>query len=254
VNRALDDERAEKNQSSGKTVSVAGNSLMNGMEKPSQNNSSSNRENNEDFKRSGFSDDQGFKLNDSESKSSEDILSDKFRLDEKEFEDDRRQTISKGKQLPFAKELRDTEKDANPIEEEDLGLPDDSFLIKRKVSRKDLILQNETQEKQFLGANVRKLRDFVSIFDKGLSSKNNPKIDLNYEITQNPKLRKELIAQQLIRNYKSKNELEQRNTKSIFKELNLLEEEDFKDKIDSEADIYNDDKLISKITSKLPNL
>lgn len=64
-------------------------------------------------------------------------------------------------------------------------------------------------------------------------------------------MRKVLIAQQLLRNYKSKNEREQRNTLEIFKELNLLEEEDFKDNIDKDEAIYKDEKLISTLASKL---
>lgn len=64
-------------------------------------------------------------------------------------------------------------------------------------------------------------------------------------------MRKVLIAQQLLRNYKSKNEREKRNTLEIFKELNLLEEEDFKDNIDKDEAIYKDEKLISTLASKL---
>lgn len=254
VNRALEEERAERNLSSGKTSSVADNQLMRSMEESSSENKNYEETTGNKNSGRGYDEetDKAFKLNEIEEKKSLDEKTSQFQLDRQEIEEDKKQTISKGKKLPLAKELRDTDKDANPIEEEDLGLPEDSYLIKRKVSKKDLMLQNESQEKQFLGANVRKIRDFISIFDKGQSSKNNPKIDLSYEIAQNPSMRKELIAQQLLRNYKSKNEREQQNTLEIFKELNLLEEEEFKDNIDKDEAIHKDEKLISTLASKLP--
>ena len=248
VNLALEEERAERNLSSGKTVSVADNELMKNVDK-----SSLDKEFKQKKVEQIVSENQDYNLNESDEESVNKTNPNNFQLDEKELEEDRRQTILKGKQLPVAKELRDTEKDSIPIEEDDLGLPEESYLISRKVTKKDLMLQNETQEKQFLGANVRKLRDFVSIFDKGLSSKASPKIDMNYQISQNPILRKELVAQQLLRNYKSKNGFEHRNTKAIFKELNLLEDEEFKDSIDlNEA--HQNESLIAKLISKLPQV
>jgi len=251
VNLALEEERAEKSQAPGKTLPVSKNNMLKALEISKSDNANAAQQS-DGVNTVGS--DLAFSMSNNEENLDTINKNEIFRLDESNSENDRRQTINKGKNLPPAKELRDTNKDETPISEDDLGLPEDSYLLKRKVSKKELMLQNETQKKQFLGTNVRKVRDFISIFDKGFSNKTNPKVDLNYEIAQNPVLRKELIAQQLLRNYKSDNQLERRNTKQIFDELNLSEQEGFIDKIEETESIHTDTNFISKIVEKLPSV
>ncbi len=135
-----------------------------------------------------------------------------------------------------------------------MGLPEDSFLMERKVSKRDLALQMAAQEKKFLGGNVRKVRDFAKIFAKGKSSELDPKLDFDYEISQNPLLKKELIAQQLLRNFKSKNSREVRNTENIFEELKLMKDEEFTEQLIAEEFPHEVEKLVDRIITVLPNL
>lgn len=232
VNRALEEERAE-NDYTAKSNSVKRNNLLNSME------------------------DKEMPLLKGEAKTSK---AENFNDRDKELsafilkgEDEsyaKENTLKGGKKL-LPNEKRDPKIDETPVEEKDLGLPKDNILIQKKVSADDLYVQNEAQDKQFLGANVRKKRDFVSIFRKGKSSKLDPKLDLTYNIKQNPVLKKELIAQQLLKNIKSKSEAESRNTAHIFEEMELKDDEEFNDNITENAESFNENDLIKKIVKKL---
>ncbi len=169
----------------------------------------------------------------------------------------KRQTGGKGKLVPLAKEERNIELDKEPIEEKDLGLGDDDFLLSRKVSKRDLLSHIDAQEKQFLGSNLRKARDFAAIFDRGQSSPEDPKLDLDYSLRQNPELRRQLIAQQLLRNYYSEKEQEQRNANAILKELKLFENEDFAAALAGEEDgppAYENEDIVAMLAKVLPKL
>lgn len=178
-------------------------------------------------------------------------------LEEEQFEKGTR--TSKGTIVPKAEKGRDPKMDEEPIEEEDLGLPEDSFLMDRKVGKIELLIHMDAQEKQFLGSNIRKARDFASIFEKGLSNPDDPKLDMAYEVDQNPDFKKELIAQQLLRNFHSDDSTESRNAEFIFKELELWDDEDdlatdFKDELKGDAKAYFNEKLIQILQDRIPNL
>lgn len=178
-----------------------------------------------------------------------------FYLNNEEDQKDSRESTQKGKKVPIAKFERDPEMDITPIEEKDLGLPEESFLMDRKVTRKDMKLQMEVQEKFFLGGNLRKPREFISIFDKGKSSPMHPKIDFFHDIDRNLGLKKELIAQQMLRNYGSNYQRESQNAKIIFKELDLLKDEEFSEKIkEEESSLYENEELIKKVKDNLPSI
>lgn len=178
-------------------------------------------------------------------------------LEEEQFEKGTR--TSKGIIVPKAKKGRDPKMDEEPIEEEDLGLPEGSFLLDRKVGKIELLIHMDAQEKQFLGSNIRKARDFASIFEKGVSNPEDPKLDMAYEIDQNPEFKKELIAQQLLRNFHSDDSTESRNAQLIFKELELWDDEDdlatdFKDELKGDVKAHFNEKLIQILQERIPNL
>ena len=160
----------------------------------------------------------------------------------------------KGKMAPLFEQGRDVSMDEDPITEEDLGLSEDSFLMDRKVDKLDMQAHMDAQEKQFVGSNVRKIRDFVRIFEDGKSTAENPKLDMAYEVDQNFEFRKRLIAQQLLRNYHTDKLSESKNTNFILKELQLLDDEDFMDELDEDENAYMNDKLIEQLKDILPNL
>ncbi len=178
-------------------------------------------------------------------------------LEEEQFE--KRITTSKGIKVPKAEKGRDPRMDEEPIEEEDLGLPEDSFLMDRKVSKIDLLIHMDAQEKQFLGSNIRKPRDFAAIFEKGKSDREDPKLDMAYEVDQNPEFKKELIAQQLLRNFYSDDSVEVKNTEMIFKELELWDDKDeisteFKEALEDDPKAYLNENLIEILQNRIPNL
>lgn len=242
VNRTLDDERAERSLQKNINPKKSDTGLENALNNMEYVQRLSNDDSDlaETFKKDEKNNNEEAVINSFESFDVSEII-----------DDDHQKTVSKGKVIPPAEDVRDFSLDAEPIDESDLGLPEDSFLLDRKVNKNDLYIQNESIEKQFLGSNVRKLRDFESLFKKGLSSKRDPKIDLVYEIDQNPILRKEIISEQLLRNFKSKDDLESKNARNIFIEMNLWDEEDFKDEIESFTYNKDDKNLIEKIKKGL---
>lgn len=153
--------------------------------------------------------------------------------------------------IPEAKAKRDPKMDIDPLEEEDLGLEEGDFLADREVQSRDLEAHMELKKKGFLGSNTRRPREFTSIFDKGKSSKDDPKLDLGYRIHHNTPLKKELIAQQLLRNYHSKESSEVSNTKRIFQEFQLDEETLEAIKTDTMA--HENEDLIEKLKNIIPS-
>jgi len=164
-------------------------------------------------------------------------------------EDAEKEAASKGITIPKAKAGRDPRKSQDPLEGEDLGLEEDDFLLARKVTKEDLEAHNEVNEEGLLGSNIRKPRDFVSIFSRGPSTNESPKIDSSLPILNNKFLQKEVAAIQLLHNYHSKDNKEKSNALQVFRELYL--EEDIIKEIKSDNKAYQDDDLIEIIMNRL---
>jgi len=247
VNRALEDERAERGYNVGKSGKGAGNKLFKTLEEEEM-----LRQNNVGTKTESTAEVED-ELQQT-TKTAEEGEKPSFVLGKElaETTENKRETTKKGKKVPIAKEGRNPKLDATPIEEKDLGLPEESFLLDRKVAKADLKLQMDAQEKQFLGGNIRKVRDFKQIFDKGKSSPENPKLDLAYDIQQSSLAKKELIAQQLLRNYKSEDSHEVSNSEKIFKELKINDDEKFVAGLESDAFPFKNEDLIDKIVKLMP--
>lgn len=130
----------------------------------------------------------------------------------------------KGIKVPPPKALRNPKKDKDPIEGEDLGLAENDFLLSRKITQQDLNVHNRVNKEALLGSNVRKARDLKSVFSRGPSSKEQPKVDTMYAIENNEAMQKEIAATQLLRNYHSSNNKETNNMTHILKELKVTEE------------------------------
>jgi len=168
---------------------------------------------------------------------------------EKQQEDAKTEAANKGVTIPKAIAMRDPKKSQDPLEGEDLGLEENDFLLARKVTKEDLEAHNEVNEEGLLGSNIRKSRDFVSIFSRGPSTNESPKIDSSLPILNNKLLQKEVAAVQLLHNYHSKDNKEKSNALQIFKEL-YLEEDDIKE-IKSSNTAYQDEDLIQLIMNRL---
>ncbi|WCL81657.1 hypothetical protein PPO43_00920 [Saprospira sp. CCB-QB6] len=187
----------------------------------------------------------------------EDIQEDPLHLTEALAEErESRKTTAKGRLAPVPEEGRDPTMDEDPLEAEDLGLPEDSILVDRRLRKEELQLQMNAQSKDFLGSNMHRSRDFAAIFAKGQSSKEDPKLDLAYEIDQNLEYRKELVAQQLLRNFHSADSKESYNAGLIFKELGLTDkdDEDFADDVSADSAAHENEEFIEQIRKRLPNL
>ena len=129
-----------------------------------------------------------------------------------------------GLNLPAPQQKRDPKKDKDPIEGEDLGLQENDFLLSRKVNQSDLEMHASVNEEALLGSNERKPKDFLNVFRRGPSTKEQPKVDTTAAIENNAIVQKEVAAKQLLRNYHSKDNTEKNNALNIFKELKLTEE------------------------------
>jgi hypothetical protein len=167
----------------------------------------------------------------------------------KQQEDAETEAASKGVTIPKATAVRDPKKSQDPLEGEDLGLEEDDFLLARKVTKEDLEAHNEVNEEGLLGSNIRKPRDFVSVFSRGPSTNKTPKIDSSVQILNNKDLQKEVAAVQLLHNYHSKDNKEKSNALQVFKELYL--DDDIIKEIADDNKAYEDDDLIQIITSRL---
>lgn len=168
---------------------------------------------------------------------------------EEQQEDAEKEAASKGITIPKAKAMRDPRKSQDPLEGEDLGLEEDDFLLARKVTQEDLKAHNEVNEERLLGSNIRRPRDFVSIFSRGPSTNESPKIDTSFPILNNKFLQKEVAAVQLLHNYHSKDNKEKSNTLQVFKELYL--DDDIIKEIKDSRKAYQDEDLIQIIMNRL---
>ncbi len=135
------------------------------------------------------------------------------------------EAANKGISLPPAYAKRDPKKDKDPLEGEDLGLDENDFLLSRKVTELDLDIHNEVNEDGLLGSNVRKPKEFLSIFSRGRSTNEAPKIDTTFTIENNSLMQKELASRQILNNYHSRDNKEKSNALNILKELELDEDE-----------------------------
>jgi hypothetical protein len=164
-------------------------------------------------------------------------------------EDAETEAASKGITIPKATAVRDPKKSQDPLEGEDLGLEEDDFLLARKVTKEDLQAHNEVNEDGLLGSNIRKPRDFVSVFSRGPSTNKTPKIDSSFPILNNKDLQKEVAAVQMLHNYHSKDNKEKSNALQLFKELYL--DDDIIDEIQDDQNAYEDEDLIQIIMDRL---
>jgi hypothetical protein len=158
----------------------------------------------------------------------------------------------RGKSLPVLKRTRDTSNDKQPLMPAQMGLSEeDSFLTSRKVTPIDLRRHQEVHKKDLLGTNFRKPRDFMRMFDKGPSTKQQPKLDLSYSIEANPELKRELIVEQVLRNLHSAIRGERVLAEKILIEMGTDKEqmEDFKD--DPKAN--QNREFIEKISGEVPS-
>lgn len=171
------------------------------------------------------------------------------KLQKEQQEDAEKEAASSGVTIPKAIAMRDPRKSQDPLEGEDLGLEEDDFLLARKVTKEDLEAHNEVNEEGLLGSNIRKPRDFVSVFSRGPSTNKTPKIDSSFPILNNKDLQKEVAAVQLLHNYHSKDNKEKNNTLQIFKEMYL--DDDIIEEIKDDSKAYQDDDLIEIIMNRL---
>lgn len=146
-------------------------------------------------------------------------------LMEWQMQEEEVEAANKGISLPPAYAKRDPKKSKDPLEGEDLGLEENDFLLSRKVTELDLSIHNEINEDGLLGSNVRKPKDFLSIFSRGRSTNEAPKIDTTYAIENNSLVQKELAARQILQNYHSRDNKEKNNALNILKELYLDDDE-----------------------------
>lgn len=193
--------------------------------------------------------DQEKKNSDYTSEEEEALRIEQEQLQKEQQEDAETEAASKGITIPKAIAVRDPKKDKDPLEGEDLGLEEDDFLLARKVTKEDLQAHNEVNEEGLLGSNIRKPRDFVSVFSRGPSTNNTPKIDSSVPILNNKDLQKEVAAVQLLHNYHSKDNKEKSNTLQVFKEMYL--DDDIIEEISDNSNAYQDDDLIEIIMSRL---
>lgn len=156
---------------------------------------------------------------------------------------------NKGVSLPPALAKRDPKKDKDPLEGEDLGLDEHDFLLSRKVREIDLDVHNDIMEESLLGSNIRKPRDFLSIFSRGKSTNDAPKLDMTDAIENNTLVQKELAAKQILENYHSRDNKETYNSLNILKELGL--DDDVIKEIKTNKKASGEDDLVDLIKERL---
>lgn len=164
---------------------------------------------------------------------------------------DERSTF-RGRAMPLPRRARDPKKDKNPIDPKLMGLPEENFLLDRKVTPLDLKAHMKLQQRDFVGSNVRKPRDLATMFDKGKSTKMHPKLDLGYAISENYDLRREMIAKQLLRNLHSRDMVERRNATKVLKEMEI--DKEFLEELQNDKKAYLNEEFIEKLDDKIPNV
>ena len=155
----------------------------------------------------------------------------------------------KGLNLPPSQGIRDPKKDKEPLEGEDIGLQEDSFLLSRKVSEEDLLVQNELNDEMLLGSNESKADDMLQIFRKGKSTKNQPKLDTTYNIENNATEQKKITSRQILTNYHSSDSSARSNALNILQELKI--DEEVIGQIDEDENAFQNMDLIELIKNKL---
>lgn len=155
----------------------------------------------------------------------------------------------KGLNLPPSHGIRDPKKDKDPLEGEDIGLQEDSFLLSRKVSEEDLLVQNDLNDEMLLGSNESKADDLLQIFRKGKSSKNQPKLDTTYNIENNATEQKKITSRQILTNYHSSDSTARSNALNILQELKI--DEEVIGQIDEDENAHENMDLIELIKNKL---
>lgn len=158
----------------------------------------------------------------------------------------------RGKTMPRIRNLRDPKKDVEPITPEQVGLEEeDQFLVEREVRPDDLRRHQAVHQKDFLGTNFRKPRDFFKMFERGKSTEEQPRLDLSYGIEYNTDLRKTLIAEQILCNLQSRDTREVGKMKLLLKDLEITNEE-IKEFLES-AQPNQDEELVQQLQAKIPN-
>lgn len=159
----------------------------------------------------------------------------------------------RGKSMPLLKYLRDPKKDKQPISPEDMGMKEeDAFLTTRQVDIEDLQRHQQVNRKGFLGSNFRKPGDFMRMFDKGPSTKQQPKLDLKNNLDNNPLLKKTLIAQQILCNLKSENRRERVMMEKLLKDMDL-DAEIMEELLQTEHTEEQEERLVEFLKEKIPN-
>ncbi len=173
---------------------------------------------------------------------------------EKSQRQDKKRGKWRGKAMPLLKNERDDSQDKDPLTPEEVGLnPEDAFLIERKLSPADLRKHQDNHEKDFLGTNMRRSRDFLRMFDKGVSSDEAPKMDFAYNIEYSPNTKKQLIAEQMLRNLQSSKLRERQFAMRIIEETTegKANEEELEEY--EEVDDFRDPDLTDNLIDHIPN-
>lgn len=159
----------------------------------------------------------------------------------------------RGKALPLLKYMRNSKKDKQPITPEQLGMDEeDNFLTSRQLDANDLQAHQKVNKKGFLGTNFKKPADFMRMFDKGPSTKQQPKLDLKNNLEQNPLIKKTLIAQQILCNLKSEERRERVMMEKLLKDMDL-DEEIMEQLLEGEYTEEQEQNLIEFLKTKIPN-
>lgn len=152
-----------------------------------------------------------------------------------------------GVNIPPARAARDPRKDIDPLTGKSLGLPDDHFLLSRKITEEDLEAHSKINTEQLLGSNVDNYKDFGSIFSKGASTDDSPKIDMEYNVEYNTENQHRMAAQQLLRNCYSRDAREKSNAFRVLKSMGL--DDDIIEEIKSSSSAYDDEHLVELVSA-----
>ncbi len=154
----------------------------------------------------------------------------------------------RGKSMPLLRRMRNPSKDKEPLTPEQMGMKEeDAFLTTRKVSPLDLRRHAHVHQRDKLGSNMRRPKDFMRMFDKGQSTEEQPRLDLTYNIEANPLLKKELIAEQILQNLHSRDRRERQFAARILKEQKVDKER--VEEMQEDKDAHKDPSFLEKISS-----
>ena len=159
--------------------------------------------------------------------------------------DDLDEANNEGVNIPPAYAERDPDKDKDPLEGDDLGLREDDFLLNRKITSTDLEVHHEIHPDGGLGSNMRDPKKFASIFTRGQSTDQAPKVDTAYGIENNGVTQGEVAAKQLLRNCHSRDNAERGNAIHILQKMGL--DPDVIQAIKSNSDAHEDSRLVALV-------